>query len=247
MRDEAFAEACSVHSWGATHAGAVRPINQDSFLARDELGLWVVADGAGGHHRGAAASQAIVAKISELPPDLSGERVVTEVGLALQRTHAELRRAALAENRQTLIATTVVALIIHGDTVTCLWAGDSRAYRFRAGRLACLTRDHSLVQEMVSAGTITPAEALRHPQRNIITRAVGADCDRLALERLSGDVLPGDLFLLCSDGLSGTLEEAEIAEALGRQPDGVANALIQAALAGRADDNVTAVVVVVPA
>lgn len=233
-------------SWGATDAGAVRSVNQDSYLTRDELGLWMVADGAGGHDGGTLASQTIVRELAELSAGLSDESVVDEVANALERTHIALRLAALSERRDAIIATTVVALILRGSRVTCMWAGDSRAYRFRGRRLKLLTRDHSLVQEMVSAGTLTAEEAEHHPQRHIITRAVGADCHGLALERLSDDVEPGDLYLLCSDGVSVALSEAEITAVLEQPSSLAANELIAIALEHKAQDNVTAVVVSVP-
>ena len=243
---EKMGGAAAILSWGVTHPGAVRCVNQDSFLARADLGLWMVADGAGGHEGGAMASQAIASELGGLAADLSDGGVVREAALALQRTHEALRQAALSQRANATIATTVVVLVLRDGRATCLWVGDSRAYRFRKGQLTLLTRDHSLVQELMSAGRITADEAENHPQRNVITRAVGANCDHLAVECRIDEVEPGDLYLLCSDGLSGTLPEAEIAATLERPPSLAANALVAAALGKHARDNVTALVVSLP-
>lgn len=222
---------------GATHAGAVRPRNEDAFVDRADIGLWAVADGAGGHGAGDVASSAIAAALEELPAGLSAAELLAQVRLRLGAVHADLRARA-ATGR--IIASTVVVLLARGGHYALLWAGDSRAYLLRDGRLERLTRDHSVVQEMVEGGLIDAAEAESHPQANVITRAVGADGE-LELEKASARVAPGDAFLLCSDGLFKALSEEEIARLLsaGEGPEG----LVTAAVAGGARDNVTAVLV----
>jgi len=203
--------------------------------------VWLVADGAGGHQSGGAAAQAVVEEFARL--ETGDEAIVQECRRALQRTHALLRGSAEGENRRAMGLTTAVVLVLCEDEVICHWAGDSRAYRFRDGRLTLLTRDHSLVQELVDLGRISPHEAGDHPQRNIITRAVGADCETLDISSISARVEPGDLYLLCSDGLPAALPEAEIAAAFALSPALIAHALVDAALANRARDNVTALVI----
>jgi serine/threonine-protein phosphatase Stp1 len=143
-----------------------------------------------------------------------------------------------------MIASTFVALILRDRHFACLWAGDSRAYLLRAGILSQVSRDHSLVQELVDAGNLAAEDAEHHPHANVITRAVGADSETLELDKIIGQAEPGDRFLLCSDGLSKTLSDGEIAGLLAA-PDGVppTELLIAAALAHRVNDNVTAVVV----
>lgn len=239
-------EAGSVRSWGVTHTGAVRHVNQDRFLDRDDLGLWLVADGAGGHQGGGTAAQALVEEFGRLEAGLSDETIVRESARALQKVHLFLRELAHAQGREAMSLTTSVILILRGQNLTCQWVGDSRAYRFRGGQLDLLTHDHSLVQELVDSGRISAGEAGHHPQRNVITRAVGADCDSLDIARSNSRVEPGDFYLLCSDGLSGTLSDAEIAAAFDLSPCLVARALIDSALAKDASDNVTAVVISVP-
>ena len=136
-----------------------------------------------------------------------------------------------------IIATTVVILLARGEHFACLWAGDSRAYLLREGALTRLTRDHCVVQELVEAGLIDDGDAEAHPQANVITRAVGAQGD-LELDKVSARIASGDLFLLCSDGLFKALPEAEMAAVL--SAGGGCDALIAAALAAGARDNVTA-------
>jgi protein phosphatase/serine/threonine-protein phosphatase Stp1 len=211
-----------------TDVGAVRKHNEDNMLSRPDLGLWVVADGAGGHDSGEVASGMIVAELDRLPKHLSGAEVLSEVRLIMSQVHQNLRQEAAA--RDTHFA--------------CLWAGDSRAYLLRHGHLSQISRDHSLVQELVDSGNLAPEDAENHLHANIITRAVGADSETLELDKVIGQIEPGDRFLLCSDGLSKTLSDAEITSLLGA-PDGVppTELLIAAALAHRVNDNVTAVVV----
>jgi protein phosphatase/serine/threonine-protein phosphatase Stp1 len=227
-----------------TDVGAVRKHNEDNMLSRPDLGLWVVADGAGGHESGEVASGMIVAELDRLPRHLSGAEVLSEVRLTLARVHEALRVEAASRGGNAMIASTFVALILRDRHFACLWAGDSRAYLLRQGVLSQVSRDHSLVQELVDSGNLAPEDAEHHPHANVITRAVGADSEVLALDKVIGQIEPGDRFLLCSDGLSKTLSEAEIASLLGA-PDGVppTELLIAAALAHRANDNVTAVVV----
>jgi protein phosphatase/serine/threonine-protein phosphatase Stp1 len=231
-------------SWAMTDAGAVRKHNEDNLLSRPDLGLWAVADGAGGHESGEVASGMIVSELDRLPRDLSGAEVLAEVRLTLARVHDRLRAEAASRGPGAMIASTFVALILRDKHFACLWAGDSRAYLLRAGVLSQITRDHSLVQELVESGKLAAEDAERHPHANVITRAVGADAEALELDKVIGQAEPGDRFLLCSDGLSKTLSDAEIASLLAA-PEGVPppELLIAAALAHRVNDNVTAVVV----
>jgi protein phosphatase/serine/threonine-protein phosphatase Stp1 len=131
----------------------------------------------------------------------------------------------------------------HREHVAVLWAGDSRCYRLRDGTLQQVTRDHSLVQELVDAGEISEEEALRHPRANVVTRAVGAD-DDITLDKVVDKLLPGDLFLLCSDGVDKTLDEAALHDLLaGGFTEDLGARVVEASLARTARDNVTAVVV----
>ena len=231
----------SVRAWSATHPGSVRTKNEDACLCRPEIGLFAVADGVGGHGGGDMAARQVMAMLGAIPDDLSPAGRLAAVRAGLQRAHAHLQSVA---KRSTIgPATTVVVLMLHGSYFACLWAGDSRAYLLRAGRLHPLTRDHSVVQDLVTAGTLTEAQAQCDPRQNIITRAVGAGQEDLLVEKMVGQVLPDDLFLLCTDGLYKTLEPTRFADVLTHGAGDVAERLVQAALSGYARDNVTAVVV----
>jgi len=221
-----------------THVGTVRKRNEDAVVARPDLGLWAVADGAGGHGAGDVASAAVAEALDALPPGLSAAELLAQLRLRLSAVNAELQGRAAALGAGRVIATTVVVLMARGEHFACLWAGDSRAYLLRAGQFTRLTRDHSLVQEMVERGDLAEHEADAHPHANVITRAVGGE-GVLDLDKVSGRIAPGDLFLLCSDGLFKALPEAEVARRL-RDGDTV-EALIGAALAAGARDNVSAV------
>ena len=231
-------------SWAKTDTGAVRKHNEDNLLSRPDLGLWVVADGAGGHDSGDLASGMIVEALNHLDARLSAAALLSEIRLTISRVHDALRSEAAARGGNAMIASTFVSLLIRDGHFACLWAGDSRAYRLRGGILQQLSRDHSLVQELVDSGNLAAEDAESHPHANVITRAVGSDSETLELEKVIGPIEPGDRFLLCSDGLSKTLSAAEIASLLGAS-EGVPppELLITAALAQQVKDNVTAVVI----
>jgi len=235
--------ATRYRSAGRTDPGAKRTHNEDTFVDRANAGLWAVADGAGGHEAGEVASGMIRDALLAIPDGLPAGRMLGEVRQRIALVHETLLEAGAARNNAT-IASTLVVLILRGDHFACLWAGDSRLYRLRAGTLEQVSRDHSLVQELVDAGAVRPEDAESHPRANVITRAVGAGEEELEIDKTTDRVLPGDRFLLCSDGLSKCLPASEIAVLLGL-PDiaQVPDMLIAAALARQATDNVTAVVV----
>jgi len=226
-----------------THVGTVRRRNEDAVLERAEIGLWAVADGAGGHERGDFASSRIIAALRRVDPALSGLSLVEEVKGSLAEVNREVRAKAATIGPNALIGSTVAVLLIWGDQYCCLWAGDSRLYRMRASQLRQLTRDQSHVQDLVDRGEILPEAAASHPMANLVTNLIGA-FDRLVLEERHDRLEPGDILLLCSDGLSGTLRDTEIARILTGSPLAVAaDGLIEQALARGARDNVSAVVV----
>ncbi|HUB16932.1 MAG TPA: protein phosphatase 2C domain-containing protein [Acetobacteraceae bacterium] len=236
--------ALRLRSWAMTHPGMKRRHNEDAYVDRPDLGLWAVADGAGGHHAGEVASGMIREALEAIPIGLSASELLAEVRGRIESTHEWLRAEAERRGPSVVIASTVVALLARNEHFACLWAGDSRAYLLRGGTLRQVTRDHSLVQELVEAGAIRPEDAEHHPRANVITRAVGADLEDFVLDKVSGPIRPGDRFLLCSDGLSKTVPEDEIGTLLADQA-GVPppQSLIEAALARNASDNVTAVAV----
>lgn len=230
-------------SWSASHEGAVRSRNEDNFVNRPDLGLWAVADGAGGHQSGDVASATIVDGLSSMPAGLDAAQALAEVRLRIDQAHDTLTAEGARRGGGAVLASTVVVLLARTDYYACLWAGDSRAYLLRDGRLVQVNHDHSLVQRMVDNGELDAAAAATHPWSNIVTRAVGATDDTgFALDKTTGRLHPGDRFLLCSDGLSKTLSEAELASLLA-DPDDPAERLLVAALDRQVDDNVTAVAI----
>jgi serine/threonine-protein phosphatase Stp1 len=229
------------HSSAVTHAGAVRSHNEDSYVDRPDLGLWAVADGAGGHQAGDVASRIITDALKAVPLGLSATALLAEVRHRLAYSHNILLAEAARRGRHAKLVSTIVVLLARDDYYACLWAGDSRAYLLRGGRFRQLTRDHSLVQELFDAGAISAAEALHHPSANIITHAIGAD--ELELDKVTDRLLPGDRFLLCSDGLFKTVPEPELVRILAAEDDLPAERLLRVALEHQADDNVTALAV----
>jgi serine/threonine-protein phosphatase Stp1 len=224
----------------ASHTGCVRKINQDAWLAQPEQGLWLVADGMGGHARGEWASARIVASVSEAVHANDLHEAGAELVGAIEHANRQLVAAALSEGES--IGSTVAALLVRAGRGIILWAGDSRVYRYRAGSLSLLTRDHSQVEQLVTAGLISQAEAAGHPMGHVLTRAVGVR-DTVMLERVEVDVLPDDIFMLCSDGLTRPVTDYEIARWLGREtPERAAIGLLDLVLSRGAPDNVTLVV-----
>jgi serine/threonine protein phosphatase PrpC len=217
----------------------VRELNEDGLLQRDDVALWAVADGMGGHHAGDVASRRVIEALGAIDRPGSGYAYLTAVRRVLEAVNLEL--VALASGA--VVGSTVVALLVHEEHYACLWAGDSRAYRVGKGALEPITRDHSMVQELIDSGAITPAEARTHRRANVITRAVGAG-PALELDVRNAQVRAGDRFLLCSDGLTGALTDQEIS-GLAAAPDlaFAADALMDAALDRGARDNVTLVLI----
>lgn len=227
---------------GATHAGQVRQVNEDSFLSRPDAGLFVVADGVGGHSRGDVASGLVVSRLAAVPPPASAPAFYAAVRDAILDANAELRAEA-GRRSVDAVATTVIALLVFDRHFACVWAGDSRLYRLREGAFEQISRDHSYVQEMIDLGLMDPDAAEAHGKSNAVTRAVGAE-DTLALDAVQDEVAPGDVFVLCSDGLNKVVPDEETARIIATTPVERAPAvLVDSALARGAPDNVTVVVV----
>jgi protein phosphatase/serine/threonine-protein phosphatase Stp1 len=229
-------------SYAATDTGRVRKHNEDAFADCAELGLWAVADGAGGHAAGEVASAMLVDALKTLPRDLPPEDALVQMRTRVIDVHHALREEAERVGADAM-ASTIAILLVHGDEFVALWAGDSRIYVLREGVLRQITRDHSFVQGLVDAGVLTEAQAERHPQSNVITRAIGAPEDSGELDRVTGTVQAGDRFLLCSDGVNKVLDARGITQALMGNHANPAQTMIQLAMQSGSRDNVTAIVV----
>lgn len=223
-------------SAGTTHPGRVRSENQDAYLARPEIGLWVVADGMGGHSSGQLASQSTVDALAGLEPRADFPDMVRAVRQALGAVNDHLLSLSRRAVNPTVIGTTVVVLMVRDGAGVCLWAGDSRLYRLRDGDLEQLTLDHSEAVEGAAEGT--------NGASNVITRALGGH-DEMELDQRTFDVQPGDRYLLCSDGLYRELDATTLRALLEREDPitDTVDSLLQRALQGSALDNVTVVVV----
>ncbi len=232
-----------VRSVACSHVGLVRKHNEDSFLDRPDIGLWVVADGMGGMSAGDVASRAIVASLNEIGIMPDGATLMQEVRTRLVEVNTALRTLAARRGPDVTIGSTVAGLMLRSGHFACFWVGDSRVYRFRAGELDRLTRDHSLVQDMVDAGLLNPADAESHPNASVIQRAVGV-AEQLDIDGVHAPVEPGDVFLLCSDGLTRMVNDEELEAQLGIGPiDTVSQALLALVLKRGAKDNVTILLV----
>lgn len=225
---------CRFRSAAASDPGRVRDKNQDAFLERPEVGVWAVADGLGGHADGELASRMVCDALADWTPDSSFDRTIEHASRRIDEVNEHLFRIAERSLHAERIATTVVALLTRGAECAVIWAGDSRAYRWRAGALERLTRDHSLAEA---------ADPPRNAPPNVITRALGAE-PSVVLDVFRYDVRPGDRFLLCSDGLTHTVPDAQI-EASMAGPDirNTIQDLVRAALDGGGPDNITVLVV----
>lgn len=233
-------------SASATHAGHVRALNEDAVCDNPAQGIWCVADGMGGHEAGEVAAAMVVEALTSLQLHDDLQCRIDRVATVIQQVNQRLTREMTITRDDQVMGCTVVALIVQGDECACLWAGDSRLYLYRDRCLYQMSRDHSLVEEMIEQGVLAPEDAATHPQRHVITRAVGVDED-LQLEQISFQLKPQDVLLLCSDGLHGELHPDTIMSILARDMDSqvMAQELIQQTLAGAARDNVTVSVITV--
>ena len=224
-----------------THTGAVRKANEDACMEMAEQGLWVVADGMGGHASGATASKMVIDVLKDVDTAAPLSNSLDAVRSRLSDATGRLRQTAL-QQRDAVVARTVVVFLARDRHCVCLWAGDSRAYLYREGQLKRLTRDHTQVEELVAQGIMDREQAQSSVSSNIITRAIGAN-NPLELDAELLEAQDGDLYLLCSDGLTNEVSDEEIGNALaGGHCDYASMALLELALRRGARDNVTLIV-----
>ena len=224
--------------YGGTNQGLVRPTNQDSYYISKE-GCWaVVADGMGGHNGGETASSMAVEIIRK------GMENGEEMKKAIEDANTAIFEKSLSEPKLEGMGTTVVLCRIDGEkTASFSHVGDSRAYVFSDGVLKQITTDHSIVQQLIESGTITKEQAKYHPQRNLITRAVGTE-KGVNIDFNRVNLTPGDIILICSDGLCAYVDEKEIADIIcTSNGDETVDKLIEAANKSGGKDNVTVVLI----
>jgi protein phosphatase len=232
---------------GRTDVGIIRSGNEDSYLMIPERGIFLVADGMGGHAAGEVASEMAVRLIARELDSLRGlndEQVADRMRNAIRSANAAIFQRTLTEHDKRGMGTTVTTLVLFETRFLIGQVGDSRAYLQRDARLTQVTKDHSYVQEQVDAGYLTPEQARTHPYSNVITRCVGANSDVIP-DIYVGTVKPGDLFLLASDGLTGMLEDHQLAESLApeQMPQQQVDHLIEEANRHGGLDNITAILV----
>ena len=238
MRSRSKSNARVVERGSESHPGLKRATNQDRVFG--EAPLFVVADGMGGHHGGEVAAGLAIETFRERAQLCSesepGDALRTLVADANERIYTRARREA----GLTGMGTTLTAALVHDDAVTIAQVGDSRAYRLRAGHLEQLTEDHSLVAELLKIGALTEEEAEHHPQRSLVTRAVGTK-ETVEADVTTHQAEDGDIYVLCSDGLSKMVPNSELREIvlLGKGLEETAEKLIESANARGGEDNIT--------
>lgn len=223
-------------SAGMSRKGPRRKINEDAFLDAGERGLWAVADGIGGHDSGDLASDGICRELAGVELNSTINECIARIEASLRLLNTNLRNEARSRGPGVLIGSTFSGVLIRGQHAVCLWSGDSRTYLCRGDALFQLTRDHKLVEEMVYSGEICAADAIHHPHRHIITRAIGAE-DSVHIDLNHVTLTIGDRLLLCTDGLSDCLDPETIADIMQDDPlKTVARLLDEGDARGRKDD-----------
>jgi len=230
-------------SAGLTDTGKRRAHNEDAILSRPDARLWVVADGMGGHAAGDVASRLLTEALGGLSTGGSFPEFVDRVDDALIQVNRDIRSHADEHFGGKTMGCTVVAMLSAANVGVCMWAGDSRLYRLRDGVLTQVSRDHDPLEELVERGALTPEEADEHPDSSVITRAVGGQPD-LCLDCILFDIVPSDVYLLCSDGLYREVERGEMRDILlGKEPvHERVQVLLGLALERGARDNVSIIV-----
>lgn len=230
-------------SFGITDVGKVRKHNEDSMLDNPAIGLWVVADGMGGHEAGDVASQMIVNSLGKIHEGITLDRYIDDIEDRLLKVNERLIAKARESEKNVTIGSTVAGMLAYDKFCTFFWAGDSRLYRLRDRSLRQLTTDHSQVEIYVEQGLISRHEAATHPHGNMITRAVGA-AEELYIDFDIQEMQTGDRYMLCSDGLTKHLEDAEFEEMLSEgSAEEACKELIALTLERGAGDNVTTIVI----
>ena len=233
-----------IRSYGMSHVGRVRTNNEDSYVTRPELNLFAVADGMGGAQAGERASQIAIQTVVEEVEQSGSSATIEDLAEAVREANRRVRVQAREAPELAGMGTTVVAALVHENRIEIVNVGDSRAYLQSDGSLYCITTDHSWVNEVGRSLGLSDEQLRTHPYRNVLTKAVGAE-EQIEVQKLEIEFRPGDLLLLCSDGLHGVAGDRTIQELLrhGGALRDRCEALIEATLEKGAPDNITAVLV----
>ncbi len=225
----------------ATHAGRVRERNEDLYFVRPDTGVFAVADGMGGHEDGALASALVIDGLRSIGSPASAPDLLARLEDRMLKANRRLKEIARERDRAA-IGSTLAVVLAFAPHYACVWSGDSRVYLVRGGHITQLSRDHTEAEDLVDRGVLTREEAKRWPRRNVITRAIGVHDDP-ELELEYGALEHGDTFVICSDGLTAHVQDAEIRDCVtGRAPQEACDALVALTLERGAADNVTVVV-----
>jgi len=243
---------------GATDVGRKRTHNEDVLLIREDLGLFIVCDGMGGHSAGEVAAGIAAETVADFfshcqrdpegtwpyKPDRGQDEGEGRLAVAMRLANRRIREAADQDAKRKNMGTTGVMAWLTPNETFVGWAGDSRAYLFRAGTLSQVTEDHSLIGEMIRAGKLSPAEVESFQYKNVITRALGpSEIVKPEVKRI--DMRPGDIIMLCCDGVHGLIKDEQMQQIMADNPDlnACAKALVDAANANGGTDNITTVLV----
>lgn len=224
--------------------GCVRKVNEDSLFAAEDGDIWVVADGMGGHAAGDFASQTIVKHMASIGRPASAEDLIQRFTERLATANSEIMQRAAELDRGT-IGSTLAALLAYEGRFICFWSGDSRVYRHRRHQLRRVSKDHTEVQALLDAGSITQQEAETWPRKNVITHAIGVSQTPI-FDVIEGRIEDGDVFLICSDGLTDYFADSEIENVLNTKDVSLADQcvyFVQTALERGGKDNVTVILV----
>lgn len=248
-----------LRGYGLTDVGKKRQGNEDAFIVDEAWGIYIVADGMGGHNAGEVASahaikvvveyfrehHQIIQRLAEHPSPQNGQAAESLIEEAIQNACADIYRLAQADTSKRGMGTTFAGVFISGDRAIIGHVGDSRVYLLRQGQAHRLTEDHTLISAQLKAGTITKEEANKSPYRNVITRAVGIQ-ESVQVDTLVVDLMPGDLFMICSDGLHGYLSDEETPSLLGATScEVLPKKLVELANARGGKDNITCIALTV--
>ncbi|NPV91397.1 MAG: Stp1/IreP family PP2C-type Ser/Thr phosphatase [Firmicutes bacterium] len=231
--------------WARTEVGLVRQLNEDSFLVKPERGFLAVADGMGGHQAGEVASQLAVATLDRV---VQGVEDDPQPGLTLERAFLEANTEVWRQGQSNPdfygMGTTLTAVLVGDKSLSAAHVGDSRLYLCREGKLRQLTSDHSVVEELLRSGVISPQAAVNHPFRHILTRALGTE-KSVNVDLIEETTMPGDRLMLCSDGLTNLVSDQELEKILGdpdHTPESSVDELTELALKRGGHDNITVVI-----